>query len=67
MRVYNVNLELFDKAVSLEYRMIDKFWDHEIALEFKDYASDLRVKIVNETATQEELLKVAELMKKHLN
>ncbi|BBC78050.1 Hypothetical protein KNT65_gp002 [Escherichia phage EcS1] len=67
MRVYNVNLELFDKAIALEFRQIDKFWDRHMALEFKDDAAKLRDKIIKQTATQDELLKVAELMKYHLN
>lgn len=65
MRSYNVNLELFDDAVHHEYRIIQRFFDIEAAEEFKVRFSEVRVKIQNDIATKEELLEVAELIKRH--
>lgn len=65
MRSYNVNLELFDDAVFREYRIIQRFFDITEAEVFKERFKEVRVKIQNNTATKEELLDVAELIKRH--
>lgn len=67
MRSYNVNLELFDDAVFREYRIIQRFFDIAEAEDFKERFKEIRGKIKNETATQEELLQVAVLIKQHCN
>ena len=65
MRSYNVSKELFDEAVRKEYRILERFFDIEDALEFKECSKVLWYKITNDIATKEELLKVAELIKQH--
>ncbi|QQG32313.1 hypothetical protein CkP1_0002 [Citrobacter phage CkP1] len=59
------SLELFDKAVFREYRIIQRFFDINEAELFKERFKEIRVKIVNDTATKEELLMVADLFKRH--
>lgn len=65
MRTFKVNKELYDKAVHREYRLIERFFDIREAYEFKERFTELWVKIQNETVSQEELLNVADLIKKH--
>lgn len=65
MRSYNVNIELFDDAVFREYRIIQRFFDMAEAEVFKERFKEMRIKIQNDTATKEELLEVAELIKRH--
>ena len=63
MKSYKVNLELFDKAVHREYRIIQRFFDIGEAEEFKN----IRDKIQSDTATKDELLEVAEVIKRNMN
>lgn len=65
MRTFKVNKELYDKAVRREYRLIERFFDIREAYEFKECFTELWIKIQNETVSQEELLNVAALIKKH--
>lgn len=65
MRSYNVCMELFDDAVYKEYRVIQRFFDIIEAEEFKECFKEIRIKIMNDTATKQELLQVAELIKRH--
>lgn len=65
MRSYNVNMELFDDAVFKEHRIIERFFDIEEAIEFKERFKEIRSKILNDTVTKDELLIVAELIKRH--
>lgn len=65
MKSYNVNLTLFDDAVFREYRIIQRFFDINEAEVFKDRFSEIRIKIKNDTATKDELLEVADLIKQH--
>ncbi|AIX11973.1 hypothetical protein ACQ46_gp002 [Citrobacter phage Moon] len=65
MKSYNVNLTLFDDAVFREYRIIQRFFDINEAEVFKDRFSEIRIKIKNDTATKDELLEVADLIKRH--
>lgn len=65
MKSYNVNLKLFDDAVFREYRIIQRFFDINEAEVFKDRFSEIRIKIKNDTATKDELLEVADLIKRH--
>lgn len=65
MRSYNVNLELFDEAIHKEYRIIQRFFDMEAAEEFKVRFKEVRVKIQSDIATKEELLEVAEIIKRN--
>lgn len=65
MKSYNVNLTLFDDAVFREYRIIQRFFDINEAEIFKDRFSEIRIKIKNDTATKDELLEVADLIKRH--
>lgn len=67
MRTYNVDLELFDKAVHREYRIIQRFFDMREAEEFKNRFKDIRDKIQSDTATKDELLEVAEVIKRNMN
>lgn len=58
--------ELFDEAIHKEYRIIQRFFDIGAAEEFKDRFKDIRDKIyITDTATKEELLEVAEIIKRH--
>lgn len=66
MRIYNVDLELFDKAVLREFRLIQRFFDIETAESFKERFKEIRYKIQTDTATKEELLEVAEIFKRNL-
>ncbi|AKU43648.1 hypothetical protein CPT_Merlin2 [Citrobacter phage Merlin] len=65
MKSYNVNLTLFDDAVFREYRIIQRFFDINEAEIFKDRFKEIRIKIKNDTATKDELLEVADLIKRH--
>lgn len=65
MRSYNVNLELFDDAIFREYRILERFFDIDLAIEFRLCFKEIRNKILKNTATKDELLQVAELIKKH--
>jgi hypothetical protein len=65
MKVYKVNLSMFDDAVYREYRIIQRFFDVDEAEVFKDRFNEIRFKIVNDTATKEELLEVAQLIETH--
>ena len=67
MKSYNVNLTLFDDAVFREYRIIQRFFDINEAEVFKDRFSEIRIKIKNDTATKDELLEVAEVIKRNMN
>lgn len=60
------SIELFNEAVYKEYRIIQRFFDARAAEEFKDRFTIIRDKIfTTETATAEELLEVANLIKTH--
>lgn len=60
------SIELFNEAVYKEYRIIQRFFDVRAAEEFKDRFTIIRDKIfITETATAEELLEVANLIKTH--
>lgn len=67
MKSYRVNLELFDKAVHREYRIIQRFFDMGEAEEFKNRFKDIRDKIQSDTATKDELLEVVEVIKRNMN
>lgn len=64
---YNVCMELFDDAIHKEYRIIQRFFDIDEAEVFKERFKFIRDKIQSDTATKEELLEVAELIKRHEN
>lgn len=65
-RSYIPSKELFDDAVHREYRIIQRFFDIQAAEEFKDRFKQIRDKIfTTNTATAEELLEVAEIIKRH--
>jgi hypothetical protein len=66
MRSYNVDIDLFDSVVHKEYRLIQRFFDIRAAEEFKERFKEMRIKILNDTATKDELLEVAELFKRNL-
>ena len=63
---YVPNKELFDDAIHREYRIIQRFFDIQAAEEFKDRFKQISNKIfTTNTATAEELLEVAEIIKRH--
>lgn len=64
-RIYQLNIDLFDKAVHREYRVIQRFFDMEEAEVFKERFKDIRDKIIKDTATSEELLEVASVIKRN--
>ncbi|AEO97004.1 hypothetical protein CPTAKMNP4_004 [Salmonella phage vB_SenM-AKM_NP4] len=65
MKSFNVCMVLFDDAVYKEYRIIQRFFDMSEAEDFKERFKEIRFKIQNNTATAEELLEVAELIKRN--
>lgn len=65
-KIYVPNKELFDDAIYREYRIIQRFFDIQAAEEFKDRFKQISDKIfTTNTATAEELLEVAEIIKRH--
>lgn len=65
-RVYTPNKELFDYAVMREYRTIQRFFDVVDAETFLERFNVIRNKIfTTNSATTEELLEVAELIKRY--
>ena len=66
MTNFKVNMELFDKAVHKEYSVIQRFFDIREAEEFKERFKEIRIKIASDTATKDELLEVAELIKRNI-
>lgn len=67
MTNFKVNLELFDKAVHREYRLIQRFFDMDEAEVFKERFKEIRIKIQTDTASKEELLETAEVIKRNMN
>lgn len=60
------NKILFDDAVHREYRVISRFFDIEEGELFKERFKEISDRIfVTDTATSEELLEVAEIIKRH--
>lgn len=58
--------ELFDEAIYKEYRIIQRFFDIGEAEVFKERFNEISYKIyITDTATAEELLDVANLIKRH--
>lgn len=66
MTNFKVNLELFDKVVHKEYRVIQRFFDIREAEEFKERFKEIRIKIASDAATKDELLEVADLFKRNI-
>lgn len=65
-RSYIPSEELFNDAVYREYRIIQRFFDIQAAEEFKERFKEIHNKIfTTNTATAEELLEVAEIIKRH--
>lgn len=65
-RSYTPSEELFNDAIYREYRIIQRFFDIQAAEEFKDRFKQISDKIfTTNTATAEELLEVAEIIKRH--
>ena len=67
MTNFKVNLELFDKAVHREYRLIQRFFDMDEAEVFKERFKEIRIKIQTDAASKEELLETAEVIKRNMN
>lgn len=67
MKSFKVNLDLFDKAVHREYRLIQRFFDMDEAEVFKERFKEIRIKIQSDTASKEELLETAEVIKRNMN
>lgn len=67
MTNFKVNLELFDKAVHREYRLIQRFFDMDEAEVFKERFKEIRIKIQTDTASKEELFETAEVIKRNMN
>lgn len=67
MTNFKVNIDLFDKAVHKEFRLIQRFFDINAAEDFKERFKEIRYKILNDIATKDELLEVAVLFKRNLN
>lgn len=65
MRVYNLNMHLFDEAIKREVHSISKFISIEKGIEAKVRFDVLRAKIIKGTACGDELLTLAELIKRH--
>lgn len=65
-RSYIPSEELFNDAIYHEYRIIQRFFDIQAAEEFKERFKEIHNKIfTTNTATAEELLEVAEIIKRH--
>lgn len=65
-RSYIPSEELFNDAIYREYRIIQRFFDTQAAEEFKERFKEIHNKIfTTNTATAEELLEVAEIIKRH--
>ena len=65
-RSYIPSEELFNDAIYREYRIIQRFFDIQAAEEFKERFKEIHNKIfTTNTATAEELLEVAEIIKRH--
>ena len=65
-RSYIPSEELFNDAIYREYRIIQRFFDIQAAEEFKERFKEIHDKIfTTNTATAEELLEVAEIIKRH--
>ncbi|QEG11420.1 hypothetical protein RCIP0102_00102 [Klebsiella phage RCIP0102] len=65
-RSYTPSEELFNDAIYREYRIIQRFFDIQAAEEFKERFKEIHNKIfTTNTATAEELLEVAEIIKRH--
>lgn len=65
-RSYTPSEELFNDAIYREYRIIQRFFDIQAAEEFKERFKEIHNKIfTTNTATSEELLEVAEIIKRH--
>ncbi|APD20382.1 rIIA lysis inhibitor [Klebsiella phage KPV15] len=65
-RSYIPSEELFNDAIYREYRIIQRFFDIQAAEEFKEHFKEIHNKIfTTNTATAEELLEVAEIIKRH--
>ncbi|AWD91011.1 hypothetical protein [Enterobacteria phage vB_EcoM_IME281] len=67
MTNFKVNIDLFDKAAHKEFRLIQRFFDINAAEDFKERFKEIRYKILNDIATKEELLEVADIFKRNLN
>ena len=65
-RSYIPSEELFNDAIYREYRIIQRFFDIQAAEEFKERFKEIRIKIASDTATKDELLEVAELIKRNI-